>query len=270
MALLIEALQDTDRDFIASLGIELEAVVVLERVEAGSIKAVLRTILREFNDDALQNLDWKPLVGKYLVRGKHAMLRWLADKPTINSREQLAELQGVIVRELPPPVSGQLALPSPPPPEKLLRDIQEISNALQELAPGDSAAFEADGRVTEFNKSLSLSSERIEELLTSETTESQSELRLLVKKPDYLGRSRWEFKYDDHVIEARIEDEDWLQRFRDGDVVLRPGDALVALVRSSLNRGFEGNVVAVHYIIVRVLGVARGQTDDQSALGDIF
>jgi hypothetical protein len=34
--------------------------------------------------------------------------------------------------------------------------------------------------------------------------QGESEHRLLVKKPDYLGNSRWEFRLDDRAIEAKV------------------------------------------------------------------
>jgi len=87
-----------------------------------------------------------------------------------------------------------------------------------------------------------------------------------VKKPDYLGNSMWEFRLDDHPIEAKILDEAWLERFRRGHVPLRPGDALDADVRSELFRGFEGNVVVTRYFVQRVHGIVRGSNVVQGDL----
>ena len=50
--------------------------MVLEEIEAGSIKVWLRNILSSTDDQALKGLDWKPAVGKYLVRAKYAYLKW--------------------------------------------------------------------------------------------------------------------------------------------------------------------------------------------------
>lgn len=270
MARLIDALQATDRDLVESLGVGFYPVLVLERVEAGSIRALVRTVLQQIDDTALHDLEWRPLVGQYLVRAKHAMLRWLDGRETIASRSELQDLQHAVARELPSPVAGHLQLPTAPPLARLLRDVQGMSEALHELGPGDTATLQGDGLTTAFNKGLELSSSRIEDLLTDETTVSESELRLLVKKPDYLGRSRWEFRYDQHVIEARIDDDDWLAAFRVGQVVLRPGDALQALVRSEVRSGFEGSVVSTRFTIVRVFRVVRGIQDEQGLLSDDF
>lgn len=48
----------------------------------------------------------------------------------------------------------------------------------------------------------------------------------MIKKPDYLGRSKWVFKYNGHSIEAKFEGEKWLQKFQNNEETLNPGDSL--------------------------------------------
>src|SRR5258708_7097366 len=93
MAGLIEAFHRIDRDLAHSLSATVEPQILLERIEAGSIRALLKTILVQVDDDALHNLDWKPLVGQYLVRGKHRLLHWLDGRPKIAARADVIDLQ---------------------------------------------------------------------------------------------------------------------------------------------------------------------------------
>ncbi|MDX2193035.1 MAG: hypothetical protein NW201_06755 [Gemmatimonadales bacterium] len=266
MALLIDAFQRTDQSLAASVSASIEPVLLLERVEAGSIRARLITLLREINDDALQTLDWKPLVGQYLVRAKHKMLRWLEDHPEVSSRGDVLELQQELMSDRPQLPSNQLLLPSPVPPAILLGDIRTLSEALVELQPGDSARYISDEESTLISAPRGLSNERIEELLTQEVIVSETEALLLVKKPDYLGNSRWEFRLDDRTIEAKVLDEAWLRRFQSGGIALRPGDALRALVRAEAYRGFEGHLVATKYHLLEVRAVVHQQEDGQADL----
>jgi hypothetical protein len=52
------------------------------------------------------------------------------------------------------------------------------------------------------------------QLVTRETLASAGERILKVKKPDYLGTSKWGFKYAGHMVEAKVADEAWLKRFQ--------------------------------------------------------
>jgi hypothetical protein len=266
MARLIEAFYQLDQDLAKAYSASIEPVVVLERVEAGSIRAVLRTILRQVDDEALRNLEWRPLVGQYLVRAKHRVLRWLDGRASIAERAQIAELQSELASLVPPSIDGQLHLPAPVPQSQLLRDIRDIAESRAQLQQEDRATYSAGSVETPIPAGFGITEEDIDRLLTENTLVSDGELVLLVKRPDYLGSSKWEFRLAEHPIEAKILDEPWLRRFRDGHIVLRPHDALRARVRTELHRGFEANVVSVRYEILEVLGIVRASGGDQLGL----
>ena len=266
MAALIEAFHDLDRDLARAVTVSVEPEVLLERVEAGSIRAVLRTVLRQIDDDAIRNLDWKPLIGQYLVAGKHKLLKWLDGRHAVQTRAEVVDLQRELVALAPHSVEDRLLPPADVPLNRLLADIERISVGVVELRPDDSAYYVSASEVTRVETAIRLTSDEIELILTQETVTSDSELVLLVKKPDYLGQSRWEFRLGEHPIEAKMLDEPWLERFRSGHVVLRPGDALRALVRTQISRGFEGNVVAIRYEVLQVREIISGGTEEQEQL----
>jgi hypothetical protein len=265
MAELIEAFRAIDRDLARAVSVAVHAEVLLERVEAGSVKAFIRTLLQHVDDEALKNLEWKPLVGVYLVRAKHAILRWLDGRDKIGSRAEVVELQQEIA-ELAPVVPQELLPAGTVPLDRLLEDMQLISIAVAELRPEDSAALVSVVDVTPIEKRIRITSEDIAQLLTQETISSETIMTLLVKKPDYLGNSKWEFKHGDHALDARIADLDWLARFQSGEVDLKPGDALQAIVRTEVAVGFEGNNVDTRHEVLKVLAVVPGTTSEQDTL----
>lgn len=265
MAELIEAFHAIDRDLARAVSVSVHAEVLLERVEAGSIKAFIRTVLQHVDDDALKNLDWKPLVGQYLVRSKHAILRWLDGKDRIGSRMEVIELQEEIAR-LAPAAPRELLPAGTVPIERLLADVQLISIGVAELRPEDSASLISAIDVTPVEKRIRVTDDDITQLLTQETTSTEAPMTLLVKKPDYLGNSKWEFKHVDHALEARIADLEWLARFQNGQVDLKPGDALNAIVKSEIARGFEGNIVETRHEVLKVLAVVPSAAGEQETL----
>jgi hypothetical protein len=268
MAQLIDAFYQVDRDLAHAVNASSEPALRLERVEEGSVRAWLRTIVRQFDDDALENLDWRPLIGQYLVRGKHAMLRWLGEHDKLETRGEVVALQRELQDLVPQLPGGNPLLALPVPSDRLLLEVQEITNALNELEPGETVIYVSPLDTTPLATDLRLSSDEIEDLLTQEVVPSENELHLLVKKPDYLGNSRWEFRLEDRSIEAKILDKPWLEQFRAGHVRLRPGDALRAKVRSEVHRGFEGQTVATRYYVLEVLGVVHGDDSGQMTFLD--
>src|SRR5438552_3743460 len=83
---LIEACQALDHTLAESISTRIQPLLVLENVEASSIKVWLRTVLESVEDDALKELSWKKAVGSYLVKAKHRAIQFLSDKPKITSR----------------------------------------------------------------------------------------------------------------------------------------------------------------------------------------
>ena len=85
---------------------------------------------------------------------------------------------------------------------------------------GDKASFITQEGDLELNLSVSLPIEEIEALEIARTIAyPASEMILTVKKPDYLGASKWELRHGNRTISAKIEDLDsrtkcnWVERF---------------------------------------------------------
>ena len=78
---------------------------------------------------------------------------------------------------------------------------------------------------------------------------------LPIKKPDILGKSAWEFRYNDRSIRAVMEDEDWLESVRTGKISFRSGDALHARLEVAVSLDETGEPVedSEKYTVKKVL-----------------
>jgi hypothetical protein len=255
MSEVIDTLRDLDRQLVQSVNLDLEPKLVLEDVEAGSVKAWLRSTLWSMDDEALAKLDWKVIVGRFLVKAKYRILKHIEDRDEIANRDQVKQLEGELLALAEETELTMLPVYAPVPPQQLLGTLSRLSNALSPLSARERMVYESEEGDAVLNQRFHVSPERIEDLLTRETLVSESELILGVKKPDYLGRSMWEFRFEQRTVEAKLRDEEWLHRFQAREVDVRPGDSLRAIVSVSVKYGFDGSVVATHYDIVRVLGV---------------
>ena len=247
----IKACERIDRELASAIDSNIETVLMLEDIEAGSIKTWLKNALKAADDDALKKLDWKPLVGQYLVRAKYAILRW-TDSPAGPRRlpDLAKEIQLIAqqtdVRHLPDYRA--------PAPDALVQAIRDFQGVKEHLLPADRAIYIPKvGPSLEMNLTLRLDVAEIEDLAVKETlTFPPAPMIMAVKKPDYLGDSKWELRHGKRSISAKIEDEDWLRRFQGRRVDVRPGDALKALVRIEHLYGHDNELLSERFTLTKV------------------
>jgi hypothetical protein len=232
----------------------LKPSMLLEDIEAGSLRAWLRNQLELIDDETLKSGEIKKVVGAYLVRAKRLIIEWEKKHSKVESPKEIEELRQEILDES--ARTDVLRIPTylPLPSTDIVRSIELISEATKP-AEGDSVVYLSAQPPTELNRSFDATPELLLSLLARETIVGQEVMILVIKRPDFLGDSRWDFRWDRHPFEAKIGDTGWLSKFRNGDVFLQPGDALRCSVRSTIRYGFDGEVVDKNYEITEVLEV---------------
>lgn len=246
----IKACEALDDELVKSIDSSIETVLVLEDIESGSIKTWLRNSLSAVDDDGLKSLDWKPLVGKYLVRAKYAVIRWIDDDTMPRNLPDLRrELQMIAadtdVRHLP-----DYTAPSP---GALVKAVQDFQSVKDRLLPGDRATMLTDEGDIEFNLSIKLNVDDIEALAVAQTIiNPPAEMILPVKRPDYLGDSKWELRHGKRNISAKIEHQHWLRLFQNRQIDVRPGDALRCIVQVETLYGFDNELLNERYTVIEV------------------
>ena len=246
----IVACERLDKELASSIDSHIETVMVLEDIEIASLKTWLSSVLRATDDQALKDLDWKPLVGQYLVQAKYLILKW-ADDPEAPrdlpalSRDIQRLAASTDVRHLPDykPIAPQAILAS-------LGDFQQVKDR---LAPGDRAMLITPDGEHEMNLTMRWNIEDIEALAVKETQPVHvPSMSLIVKRPDYLGNSKWEMRHGKRSISAKIEDEEWLKKFQGRSVDVRPGDALRCQVLIEYLYGHDNELLSERYLIQKV------------------
>jgi hypothetical protein len=260
---MIDTFQVLDSHLVSSIDIRIEPVLLLEDIESGSIRTWIATKIKATPDDAIYNLDWKRLVGYYLVRGKYRLVNFLEGtnsitnvnqiKPLLNDLQNLA--QETNVRMLPDykPIEPRL----------LLEDISKISSSLSYLTAGDGASYITKQDRAKFNLELKLSPESIEELFVQEVLTQDETLIMKVKKADFLGDSMWEFRFGDRNIPVRISDKVWLNKFQTNKVTIQAGDAIRGVTRISHKYDAEHNLIGYSYDLLSVIEVIKSSQEEQ-------
>jgi hypothetical protein len=107
---------------------------------------------------------------------------------------------------------------------------------------------------------ISWDDKELEKITIKETVKAPNmPMTLIVKKPDYLGKSKWDFRHGGKQVAASIHDETWLVAFQARKVDVRPGDALKCLVDIEHHYGYDNELVAETYAVSKVNEVIENQ-----------
>jgi hypothetical protein len=258
MAGLIESTQLLDSHLALILGANVRTTLLLQDVEAASLKAKLKTVIEEIPDEAVKDGDVKKVIGHFLFKAKHKILDWCSARDSIQNRDEVKQLEAEI-HELAEESDIKL-IPAYAPLETatLLTDINSVKDALAYLETHDVATYKSPVGASEYNPALTVSDDVVRELITREIIAAEGERILKVKKPDYLGSSKWGFKYGAHMIEAKVLAGEWLNRFQSSQEVVLPGDSLRVVLREEVSYGYDNEIVHTDYEVVKVLEVIRG------------
>lgn len=261
----IKACERFDRALAASIDTNIKTVMVLEDIESGSLKTWLRSVLETTDDQALKDLDWKQIVGQYLVKAKYLVLKWIdkdrkpEDIVTLSEDiQKLAEETGVRHLVDYPQVN----------PASLIDAITDFDEVKDHLVEGDEAAMIVpEGEPAEFDITFRVDIEEIQQLAVREVQKhSVPSMVLVVRKPDYLGSSMWDFRHGRRPLSARIEDEAWLQGFQARRIEVRPGDALRCKARIEMAYGHDNELIAERHFIEEVHEVLENRYSQQTLI----
>ena len=135
------------------------------------------------------------------------------------------------------------------------KDFQKVKD---DLVEGDAAAIITGDDRHDMNLKIRWDIDTIEKLAIRETeVASAASMVFIVKKPDYLGESRWDLRHGKRSVSAKIEDVKWLAKFQGRKLDVRPGDALRCKARIEMAYGFDNELIAEQYFIEEVLAIVE-------------
>ncbi len=255
----IEALHALDATLVRSVDSSIRTVLLLENIESGSIKVWLKQFLEALPDEPLRKLDWRPVLGDFLVRGKYRAIKYLEGKIQLEDRKGLDALTTDLHQLAQETDLLQLPAYRSISPSDLAQGMRRISEAVSGLEGEERILFRCDDGDAAVDHTLRITPENITEILAGETIANPAERILIVRKPDFLGDTMWEFRHEKNRYMASIEDRGWLADFRAGKKDIRPGDALRVMVLETSTYDLNGEVIDEHRVISKVLGITRQQ-----------
>ena len=193
---MISALQRLDRALCVSVDMSIEPLMVLEEIEAGSLIVWLKNVLHRIDDQALLELEWKPVIGRYLVRSKYAYINWANKADGERTLMALAREFQKIATETDVKRFPDYA---PPSMTQLAEATKGIEQAKSYLVEGDKISYVVpDEPPAEFDLAIQWTDEELYKMLVKETvkgenqpmTSDRQEARLLGKIE--VGISAWQ------------------------------------------------------------------------------
>lgn len=266
MAGLIDAVQRLDGHLAQMIGANVRTSLVLQDVEAASLKSRLHSVVEAIPDEPLQAGEVKKLIGHFLLKGKHKVLDWCTDRKEIADRAEVKQLENDLHQLAQETDIKLLPAYAPIDTPALLADISAVNDALVPLQENDDATFTSSEGASRYNPHLIVSEGVMREIVTRERLSSTGERILKVKKPDYLGTSKWGFRYGSRMIEAKVTDLVWLSRFQSNEEQVRPGDSLRVMPFEEVSYGYDNEVVHTEYEVHEVRYVIRGPSGQQADL----
>jgi hypothetical protein len=141
----------------------------------------------------------------------------------------------------------------------LANAIDLLSEATTMLAVGDKYYFQGKIGRKEIRKIYTdIDYNELKQEMAKKIIETPIHLALKIKIADFLGRSRWKFKLDNNAtIEAKILDEEWLEKFHSRIELIGPGDSIeISGTATDIYDDF-GNRIDSQYIILKVIKVRK-------------
>lgn len=263
MSGLIDGMILIDSSLVQTIDVKIQTQLILRKIEAGSLKSWFRNLIEIADDESLKSGKFKSILGRYLLESKHWILKYLKDEESLKE-PNIKELQDKLQTIAEKTEVKRIPSYAPVKREKLVEFSVKTLESTSLLSEKDSAKYiSSHGEIT-LPKGQPISDEMKLEILTEEKIIDVTTLVLRVKKPDYLGESRWLFQLDKHPLEAKIEDKEWLSAFQERTILVRPGDSLKARVRTELKKGYDGKDVGVRYDVIQVIEVIPASNSKQS------
>ena len=267
IAKLIESFKLIDKQLIGCVDSDTETETLLDDIEKGSIKLWLRNTLKQIDDKDIEDLNYKRIAGKFLVKAKAYILKKCNDVNEIQDVEIVEDIETGLSEIAKESGINQLGCYTKPPREDLLNGLNKLGEAFNEFGEKNKIIFIGDdNEKVVLNTKFRLPLATLEEFCAGDVIENPSEIILKVRKPDFIGDTQWEFLHGREPIKAKISDEEWIKSYFGGAEIITPGDSLrVKMITTSIYNNNQ-DLIRSRHVITKVIAVVKAERVMQEKL----
>lgn len=252
---MIEGVNELDYLIASTVNATVKTTIILDDIEKGSLIGRFWDALVISEDGRIDNTPQNGTIEEYIEESRAEALKFIAAKKS--TVEDLESLQNKISEIAIDKKLNETFNYADVDLLKLAKSINSINDATEKLTVNES--FELKSANTEVKEissgTVRIDIEAVEEALTDKEIVNESEMFYLIKKPDFLGDSAWNFKHGTKSVTVKILHQQWLEDFHSGKVPVVPGDSLNVRVRQTMKYNRNGYLINEKLEIVEVIKV---------------
>jgi len=265
LARLVDSCYEIDALLAGTLSGQASVKHRLDRIEIGSLVTWIQSLIEIPDDRELSaKKPKKKKVKAFIEKGRKQIVKSYSKSANLqdpevyndirNDLSALAKDQGV---------KDDFAWREPTS-LKIAETLQLVNNASKDLSAKDSVQVGAAQGKLPPARPLDLMALR--ESLIAKRDVSIEDVQLIIKKPDLLGESQWDFRLSGKSISARIHDGSWLADLHKRNVRLTTGDSLRVTLRTEIGKDSRGREINIRYEIVKVHSIVDSSDSVQAEL----
>ncbi|AKP25237.1 conserved hypothetical protein [Leptospira interrogans serovar Manilae] len=250
----IDTFYKLDTILANSIGDKIQVKQTLDHIELGSITTWLKSLIEIPDDDSLRAKKYnEKKVKEYFDKSRNQILSKYEGDYDLESAEtyqkverevrQIAEETGIL---------NEFTWNSPEA-LRVAEVFDDLSKSFSLLNETDEVQIGEQSRKIMMPKGKVINLVQMQESLVHHKNTNDTKEKLIIKKADFLGESKWDFRVGNRRVEAKIVDENWMRLLHNREIRLTTGDSLLVILRTEL--GFDKNrrLVTEKHEIIKVL-----------------
>lgn len=257
-----EVLYDFDKYLISSFYSSGLPYYELSNIEYSSIKTRVVQLLKGIPDDAIKTLDWKVLVGNFLLKAKYWLLEYLEKNPLVDSKKSLETIANKINKGLAEITKEEGLMVDYLNLYFFLNAVAGVQKISDKLNAGDSFEYKSSFGRAIIKKGIFINKGKILSELGQTSIENETTEILKAKKIELLNdKPTWHFLRGKKPLIATMLDEKWLADFHSRKIIIQSNDSLKVKMRTTHTYSNNYSESKTKYEIVEVLEVIKPENN---------
>ena len=242
------------------LGLTGNCKTILDSMENGSVIVNLKTNISDRYSNQMNAIE-------YFIKNYIGSIFTIFQSSELITMKSIEDAQRTISDAADRTQLNDLMAYRIPTKSRIANDVLMLQDSMERFSSSESCTLQIANEIIRYPNRQIATKDIIQDLLVDSVISTENRRILVIKRPDLLGNSMWEFKLDKRIIKVSIMDLEWIIKFHDEKRKVSYGMGLdvMLLTRSQLDA--TGEIIDVKYFIKKVYDIID-ITKDNSQLID--